>query len=315
MSASWFSERFSDLAGNIATVIRGKDDVIRQALICLFAEGHILIEDVPGTGKTSLARALAQSIEGSWRRIQFTPDLLPSDITGTTVWRRSSDDFEFRPGPVFANIVLADEINRASPKTQAALLEVMEEHQVTVDKRSYKVRPPFVVVATQNPIEHDGTYPLPEAQLDRFMMRIHMGYPDRVAELAVLESHGGDVEPPVITPVVSLEEVRKLAATSHQTYVAPPVRNYLLDVVLATRNNESLRLGASPRGAVALQRAAIVAAAAAGRDYVVPDDVKMLATPVLAHRLVLSGEATFRGLKTNTIVDEILSAVPVPKGR
>jgi len=303
---------FDAIARNIERVIQGKSDAIRLALVCLFAEGHALIEDVPGVGKTSLAKAVARSISGSWNRIQFTPDLLPSDVTGTSVWVSSKNNFEFRPGGVFANVVLADEINRASPKTQSALLESMEERQVTVDARTYALPRPFMVIATQNPIELEGTYPLPEAQLDRFLLRIRMGYPTRDAELEILELHGAGSHVDELQPVVSTTDVAAAIEAVNHVHVGAPIREYVVDLVDATRRHPDLSLGASPRGALALQRTARSLAASLGRDYVLPDDVKQLAPAVLAHRVMLSADAQLRGLDADEVVRTVVAGVAVP---
>ncbi len=300
------------LVENIEQVIQGKREAVHLALVCLLASGHLLIEDVPGVGKTSLAKALARSIGGSWHRVQFTPDLLPSDVTGVSVWNRVSGEFEFRRGGVFANIVLADEINRASPKTQSALLEAMEERQVSVDGVTYPLEAPFMVIATQNPIELEGTYPLPEAQLDRFLMRIEMGYPDRNAEVAILESQSSHVAVDELEPVVSAADVTAAADAIGDIHVASPLRNYIVDLADATRRHHDLALGASPRGALALQRAARAFAASVGRDYAMPDDVKRVAPVVLEHRLLLTPDAELRGRTPADVLGEVLDAVAVP---
>ena len=308
------SPLFDALLRNVERVIQGKPDQVRLALLCLLAEGHLLIEDVPGVGKTSLAKAISRSIAGTWHRIQFTPDLLPSDVLGVSVWNRANATFEFRPGGVFANVVLADEINRASPKTQSALLEAMEERQVTVDAHSYALPRPFVVIATQNPIELEGTYPLPEAQLDRFLMRIPMGYPDRDAEIAILETQGaGQRRAEDLDPVTTAEEIAAAAAAIAQVHVAPALAEYIVDLVGATRGRADLLLGVSPRGALALQRAARALAASEQREYVVPDDVRWLAPAVLEHRLILSPDAELHGLTQADVVREVLATVPVPR--
>jgi MoxR-like ATPase len=307
-----FGALFDALLANVERVIQGKREPVRLALVCLFAEGHLLIEDVPGVGKTSMAKAIARSIDGSWSRIQFTPDLLPSDVTGVSVWNRIANEFEFRPGGVFANVVLADEINRASPKTQSALLEAMEEGQVTVDSHTRGLRRPFMVIATQNPIELEGTYPLPEAQLDRFLMRIPMGYPSHDAERAILETHGSHASVEELSPVTSATEVLSAAGGIADMHVAENLKAYIVDLVTATRQHRDLALGVSPRGALALQRAARALAASIGRDYVVPDDVKRLAPAVLGHRVLLAPDAQLRGTSPDDVVRSVLASVPVP---
>ncbi|ONH25879.1 AAA family ATPase [Pseudofrankia asymbiotica] len=309
-----FAAAFADVVTNVERVIRGKREAIELAVISLFAEGHLLIEDVPGLGKTTLARSLAASVNASSHRIQFTPDLLPSDITGTTVYNQRLGEFGFRPGPVFANLVIGDEINRASPKTQSALLEVMEEGFVTVDGTRYQVPLPFMVVATQNPVDMDGTYALPEAQVDRFLMRLRLGYPGTDAELEILEGHqvGRRVED--LAPVMRAEDVVAHTERTLSVHVAPALRRYIVDLVAATRRiPDVLRLGASPRGSIALLRAVQVRAAAAGREFGTPDDVKALAKPVLAHRLVLSPETELKRVTAEDVVDEVVRAVPSPR--
>jgi len=315
LGAATFEEQFEALVGNVERVIQGKRDVIQMALACLVADGHLLIEDVPGVGKTMLAKAISRSIDGSWHRIQFTPDLLPSDVTGVSVWNRAENEFEFRQGGVFANIVLADEVNRASPKTQSALLEAMEERQVTVDAVTHDLQRPFMVIATQNPIEYEGTYPLPEAQLDRFLMRVKVGYPDREAGIEILETHGASEPVDNLAPVLSADDVVKLQETVTTIYVAPSLKGYIIDVVEATRHERDLVLGVSPRGALALQRASRAYAAASGRDYVIPDDLKLLAGSVLEHRLILSPEAQLRGAAPSEVLASVLGKVPVPSVR
>ena len=313
--ASTFSELFGKITRNVEQVIQGKPDVIELALVALVAEGHLLIEDVPGVGKTSMAKALAASIDCTWGRVQFTPDLLPSDVVGVTVWNRGTSEFEFRPGPIFANIVLGDEINRASPKTQSALLEAMEERQVTVDGTTYPLEAPFMVIATQNPIDHEGTYPLPESQLDRFLLRVAVGYPDRGAELEILDAHADHSTLEELHPVASAADVRALANTARLVHVAPSLKGYLVDLAEASRRHPGLALGMSPRATLSLQRASRALAAANGRNYVLPDDVKALAGPVLAHRLMLTPEAQLQGADAESIVADVLSSVPVPSGR
>ncbi|MCD7440531.1 MoxR family ATPase [Streptomyces lincolnensis] len=303
--------RFHALADNIERVLKGKRDTIELALTCLFAEGHLLIEDVPGTGKTTLARCLAASIEADFARVQFTPDLLPSDITGVTVYRQNTGTFEFLPGPVFANVVLGDEINRASPKTQSALLEVMEERRVTADGTTHPVPRPFMVLATQNSVDMGGTYPLPEAQLDRFLMRITVGYPDHSDEVAVLKGAGTDLTPESLTPVTTAEEIAESTAAAAEVQVADALYDYIVRVVAATRDLPDVRLGASPRGSVALLRAVRVRAASQSRPYAFPEDVKALAGPVLAHRLILTPEAELRGRTGMDVVEEVLATVPL----
>ena len=307
-----FGALFDALLANVERVIQGKREPVRLSLVCLFAEGHLLIEDVPGVGKTSMAKAVARSIDGTWSRIQFTPDLLPSDVTGVSVWNRVANEFEFRPGGVFADVVLADEINRASPKTQSALLEAMEERQVTVDTQTYGLPRPFMVIATQNPIELEGTYPLPEAQLDRFLMRIQMGYPSNDAERAILDTHGSHASVEEIAPVTTAAEVVAGARAIADLHVDDNIKAYIVDLVTATRQHRDLALGVSPRGALALQRAARALAASIGRDYVVPDDVKRLAVAVLEHRLLLAPDAQLRGAAPGDIVRELLASVSVP---
>ena len=307
-----FGALFDALLANVERVIQGKREPVRLSLVCLFAEGHLLIEDVPGVGKTSMAKALARSIDGTWSRIQFTPDLLPSDVTGVSVWNRVANEFEFRAGGVFADVVLADEINRASPKTQSALLEAMEERQVTVDTKTYGLPRPFMVIATQNPIELEGTYPLPEAQLDRFLMRIQMGYPSNDAERAILDTHGSHASVEEISPVTTAAEVVAGARAVADLHVAANIKAYIVDLVTATRQHRDLALGVSPRGALALQRAARALAASIGRDYVEPDDVKRLAVAVLEHRLLLAPDAQLRGAAPGDVVRELLASVPVP---
>ncbi len=311
-----FKDLFDLLAAQLERVLRGKRRAVHLSLVCLFSEGHLLIEDVPGVGKTSLAKAIARSIGGSWRRVQFTPDLLPSDVTGVSVWDRQRGDFEFRPGGVFANVVLADEINRASPKTQSALLEAMEERQVTVDTQTYRLPRPFLVIATQNPVELEGTYPLPEAQLDRFMLRLRIGYPDRDAEIAILDGQGVDeITADELQPVTDSETVAAWTHELGRVHVSPELQGYIVDVVEATRHHRDLMLGVSPRGALALQRASRALAASVGRSYVVADDVKALTSAVLEHRLILSSEALMRGVNPTDVLASILDTVAVPATR
>ena len=302
------------IRANIEKVIEGKADVVSSTLVVLLAEGHLLIEDVPGVGKTMLSKALARSIDSSVRRIQFTPDLLPSDVTGVSVFNQNTREFEFRPGGVFANIVVGDEINRASPKTQSALLECMEERQVTVDNTTYQLDTPFMVIATQNPIEMEGTYALPEAQRDRFMARVSVGYPVEAAEIAMLNSHTGANPLDDLEPVADAVEIRKLIAIVNDVYVSEAVQRYSVALTSATRRSHELTLGASPRSTLHLVRAAKARAAIKGRDYVLPDDVRTLAQSVLAHRLLPSVEAAMSGRSTTAILDAVIEAVPVPEG-
>jgi MoxR-like ATPase len=310
---SSFKDAFDALSRQIEFVIRGKRRAIHLALVCMFAEGHLLVEDVPGVGKTSLAKAIARSVGGTWSRIQFTPDLLPSDVTGVSVWNRSRGDFEFRPGGIFANVVLADEINRASPKTQSALLEAMEEQQVTIDAQTYPLPVPFLVIATQNPVELEGTYPLPEAQLDRFLLRLRIGYPDREAELAILDAQDTSaISPEDLEPVTDAATMASWSRALGRVHVAPELQGYIVDIVEATRHHRDLLLGVSPRGALGLQRAARALAASIGRSYVVPDDVKLLGPAVLEHRLMLSSEAITRGVSAADVLTSVLDSVPVP---
>ncbi|HEX5567811.1 MAG TPA: MoxR family ATPase [Streptomyces sp.] len=297
---------------SVENVIEGKPEVVRLSLTVLFAEGHLLIEDVPGVGKTMLAKALARSVDCSVRRIQFTPDLLPSDITGVSVYDQRRQEFEFKPGAIFAQVVIGDEINRASPKTQSALLESMEERQVTIDGRSYELPDPFMVVATQNPVEMEGTYPLPEAQRDRFMARVSIGYPSPEAELQMLDVHGGASPLDDLQPVAHAHEIAKLVETVRGVHVSEPVRRYAVDLVAGTRSHPELRLGASPRGTLHLLRAAKAAAALSGRNFVLPDDVQGLAVPVLAHRLLPTAQVQLSGRTTEQIVVDIVRRVPVP---
>ncbi len=296
----------------IESVIEGKPKAVKVALTVLLAEGHLLIEDVPGVGKTMLAKALARSVDCSVRRIQFTPDLLPSDVTGVSVFNQETRDFEFKPGAVFSNVVVGDEINRASPKTQSALLECMEERQVTVDGVTYPLEGPFIVIATQNPVEMEGTYPLPEAQRDRFMARVSMGYPSVAAELEMLDSHGQTSPLDDLDAVADARDIAKLIEAVRLVHVADEVRRYVVDLVTATRNSPELRLGASPRATLQLLRAARAAAALDNRDYVLPDDVQELAVPVLAHRLIPTADAQISRRSTEQIVTDLVERVPLP---
>jgi MoxR-like ATPase len=296
----------------MTSVIQGKADVVRTTVTVLFAGGHLLIEDVPGVGKTMLAKALAKSIDASVRRIQFTPDLLPSDVTGVSVFNQDARRFEFRPGAIFANVVVGDEINRASPKTQSALLESMEERQVTVDGTTYPLQAPFIVMATQNPIEMEGTYPLPEAQRDRFMARISMGYPAPHAELDLLESHGAESPLEKLSAVTDADTINRVVHAVTQVHASPAVRQYIVDLVTRSRSTTALRLGASPRAALHLLRASRSHAALEGRDHVIPDDVQVLASSVLAHRLMPSSETQLARRTTAEVVVDLLRQVPVP---
>src|SRR4051794_21090245 len=300
------------IAAAVNTFIQGKGELVELALVCLLAEGHLLLEDVPGVGKTSLARSLAGALGAPWHRIQFTPDLLPGDVTGVSVFHQDASEFVFHPGPVFANVVLADEINRASPRTQSALLEVMEERQVTVDGRPYRVPRPFLVMATQNPIEMDGTYPLPEAQLDRFLVKTRVGYPDHEAEVRVLvgEHSGAGVDD--VRQVTEADEIERLVRAARRIHVAPAVFDYMVRLASHTRQMPQLRLGASPRGALGLLRTGRVYAALHGRPYVVPGDVQTLAEPVLAHRLLLSPSFEASGGTAAEAVVEAIASIPAP---
>ncbi|MCX7521191.1 MoxR family ATPase [Microbacterium sp. STN6] len=313
--AAWFADVFERLVSNVEKVVLGKTHIIRLSFTALFSEGHLLLEDFPGTGKTSLARAIAQSVHGASNRVQFTPDLLPGDITGVNIYDQRTGEFEFHRGPVFANIVLADEINRASPKTQSALLEVMEEGQVTVDGVTHPVAAPFMVIATQNPIEQAGTYRLPEAQLDRFIMKASIGYPDHAAMLRILDGSEHRAHEVVVPSVVPADTIVEMASLARTVHVDPAINDYVSRLVDATRTAVEVRLGVSVRGALALLRTAKTMAAANGRHYVIPDDVKALAEPVLAHRLLLDPEAEFDGVTASSVVSQILIETPPPADR
>ncbi len=308
--AKWFADTFRSLCDNVEFAVLGKRHVVELAFTAMLSEGHLLLEDVPGTGKTSLARAMAQTVRGTSTRIQFTPDLLPGDVTGITIFDQKKGKFEFHAGPVFANVVLADEINRASPKTQSALLEVMEEGQVTVDGVSRHAGSPFMVVATQNPVEQAGTYSLPEAQLDRFLMRTSLGYPDHASTLRILEA--GRPTRVTVEPLVELKTVIAMAELAREVHSSPLVLDYIARIVDATRNATQVRLGASMRGAMSLARSSRVWALAHDRTYVTPDDVKTLADAVLAHRLILDPEAEFDGVTATAVIGQVLLDTPPP---
>ncbi|MEZ5256092.1 MAG: MoxR family ATPase [Ilumatobacteraceae bacterium] len=307
-----FADVFRSISENVQRVVHGKPEAVELALICMLAEGHLLVEDVPGVGKTSLAKALAASVECTWKRVQFTPDLLPSDLVGVSVWQRSNDSFQFHRGPMFANIVLADEINRASPKTQSALLEAMEERQVTADGQTFRLQTPFMVIATQNPVEQEGTYRLPESQLDRFLLRISLGYPSRDAELSILDSMGSNETLVGLSPVATSADVLAMIDAVKGVHIAPALKGYLVDLSETSRRHPGLALGLSPRATLQLARAIRAQAAARGRRYATPDDVKAIAGPVLSHRVLVRHEAQMQGLTGAQAVDEVLRSVPVP---
>jgi MoxR-like ATPase len=299
------------VVANVERVIVGKHAEVRMALVALLCEGHILIEDVPGVGKTMLAKALSKSIGCSFRRIQFTPDLLPSDVTGLSIFNQKEQEFEFRPGPIFAQVVLADEINRATPKTQSSLLECMEERQATIDGQTYEMPSPFLVIATQNPIEYEGTFALPEAQLDRFMLRLRLGYPKAMEEIVILDEQKRAHPITDIRQVLTLEELRQMQSAVKEVYVDQAVAEYIVRLATATREHPDVYLGASPRGSINLYRASQALAALDGRDYVIPDDVKQLAVAVLAHRLIVKSQASLREIDPDAIVREVLGQVPI----
>jgi MoxR-like ATPase len=315
LAVSDFASAFARIEANVCRVIEGKPEVVRLALLVLLSEGHLLLEDVPGVGKTLLAKAIGRSIACSVRRVQFTPDLLPSDITGVTVYNQEHGDFEFKPGAVFANVVLGDEINRAGPKTQSALLEAMEERQVTVDGTTHELAVPFLVIATQNPIELEGTYPLPEAQRDRFLMRLSIGYPSLDAELEVLDVHGCGDPLARLQPVVDAQDIAALIDVARRVHTAAELKRYIVELVRATRSHPAVELGASPRASIALLRAARCVAAADGRDFVIPDDVKGLVQPILAHRLIIAPHAHLAEATAAEVLDEVVGAAPVPHRR
>lgn len=306
------AQRITD---NVEQVIVGKHDAVQLTTIALLCEGHVLIEDVPGTGKTMLAKAVSRSLGCIFRRIQFTPDMLPSDVTGVSVFNQKTREFEFRPGPVMAQIVLTDEINRATPKTQSALLEAMEERQITVDGVTYPMERPFLVLATQNPIEYEGTFPLPEAQLDRFMMRISLGYPETSDEITMLESQQHNHPVTRIEQVVSAEELIRAQQQIKDVYINDLVKEYIVKLVNATRKHPDVYLGASPRGSIALYKTGQARAAILGRDYVIPDDIKILAMVTLAHRLIISPSARIKNIDPRAVIQEILDSTPVPGAR
>jgi MoxR-like ATPase len=307
------SERCDQLGRAVASVVHGKDDVVRLLIVALLAEGHVLIEDRPGVGKTTLARTLAQALQLQMGRVQFTPDLLPSDITGNAIYDQRSGEFRFRPGPIFANIVLGDEINRASPKTQSALLEVMQERQVTADGTTYAMPRPFLVLATQNPIDMEGTYALPEAQLDRFLMKLPIGYPDNQAEIRMLQTQLAGDSAPSVRPVLTEAELKELLLQVTEVELSPAIESYVVSLTDRTRTLPEVRLGVSPRGTLALARAARALALSLGLGYVTPDHVRILAPWVLAHRLVLASEAELAGRTALDVVEDVLAAVPVPR--
>jgi MoxR-like ATPase len=313
--AAWFAQTFDKLVANVEQAVVGKDHAVRLALTCLLSEGHLLLEDVPGTGKTMLAKSIANTVQGSHNRIQFTPDLLPSDVTGGTVYDQRTGQFELRRGPIFATILLADEINRASPKTQSALLEVMEEGQVTIDGVTHPVGPPFMVIATQNPIEQAGTYRLPEAQLDRFLMRTQLGYPDQESTIRILAESSNRNRSEGVGPLITSSAVNEMAQLAAGNHVDPAVLAYVSQIADATRAAPEVRLGVSIRGCMSYVRAAKTWAASRGRAYVVPDDIKELAMPILSHRILLDPEAEFSGSNVTNVVNRILADVQPPANR
>lgn len=300
------------IAGSVGQVIIGKRNEIRLAILGLLCKGHILLEDIPGVGKTMMARSLSKAVGAQFSRIQFTPDMLPSDVTGVSIYNQRSNEFEFRPGPIMAQIVLADEINRATPKTQAALLEAMEEKQVTVDGITYKMQSPFMIMATQNPIEYEGTFPLPEAQLDRFLIRVQMGYPTPAEEVTLLSAQQYRHPIENLQSVITVDELRMAQEAIHQVYVAEEIKQYIINLVTASRAHSDVYLGSSPRGSLALFRTSQARAAMAGRDYVIPDDVKALAEVTLAHRIIVGPSARIKDINSRTIVRDILATMPVP---